>query len=115
MPHVRTGRLKAYGISMIRQSALAPGIEPFASSLKLPGFDAAAWIGVMVPTGTPRAIVDRLAKAIDTAMQSADTRERINAAGLEVDYRPTGQFGAYLNDQRTRFAEIIKKNNIRID
>jgi tripartite-type tricarboxylate transporter receptor subunit TctC len=115
MPHVKTGRLKAYGISTAKPSALAPGIEPFAVSLNLPGFDAAAWIGVMVPAGTPKAIVERLSKAVDTAMQAADTRERLNAAGLEVDYRPTSEFGGYLKDQRSRFAAIIKKNNIHID
>ena len=115
MPHVRTGRLKAYGISTAKPSALAPGIEPFATALNLPRFDAAAWIGVMVPAGTPRAVVDRLSKAIDAAMQAPDTREKINAAGLEVDYRPTSAFGGYLNDQRTRFADIIKKNNIQIE
>jgi tripartite-type tricarboxylate transporter receptor subunit TctC len=48
-------------------------------------------------------------------MQSADTRERINAVGLEVDYRATAVFGGYLKEQRARFADIIKKNNIRID
>jgi tripartite-type tricarboxylate transporter receptor subunit TctC len=115
MPHVKSGRLKAYGISTAKPSALAPGIEPFATALNLPGFDAAAWIGVMVPAGTPRPIVDRLSKALDTAMQNQDTRERLNAAGLEVDYRKTEEFGGYLKGQRTRFAEIIKKNNIRIE
>jgi tripartite-type tricarboxylate transporter receptor subunit TctC len=115
MPFVRSGRLKAYGISTLKASTLAPGIEPFATSLNLPGFDAAAWIGVMVPAGTPKAIVDRLSKAMDTAMQMPDTRDKLNAAGLEVDYRPTHEFGGYLADQRKRFAEIIKKNNIRID
>ena len=115
MPHVRTGRLKAYGISTAKPSALAPGVEPFATALGLSGFDAAAWIGVMVPSGTPKPVVDRLSRAVDTAMQASDTRERLNAAGLEVDYRPTSEFGGYLKDQRARFADIIRKNNIRIE
>jgi tripartite-type tricarboxylate transporter receptor subunit TctC len=115
MPHVRTGRLKAYGISTARTSALAPGIEPFATSLNLPGFDAAAWLGVMVPAGTPRPIIERLSKAVDAVMQAPDTRERINSAGLEVEYRPTSAFGSYLKDQQARFAAIIKKNNIQIE
>ena len=69
----------------------------------------------MVPSGTPKPVVDRLSRAVDTAMQAADTRERLNAAGLEVDYRPTSEFGGYLKDQRARFADIIRKNNIRIE
>ncbi|MDB5905579.1 MAG: hypothetical protein JWM26_4457 [Betaproteobacteria bacterium] len=115
MPFVRSGRLKAYGISTAKASSLAPGIEPFATALNLPGFDAAAWIGVMIPAGAPKAVIDRISKAVDTAMQTQDTRERINAVGLEVDYRATAVFGGYLKDQRARFADIIKKNNIKIE
>jgi hypothetical protein len=48
-------------------------------------------------------------------MQAQDTHERIATAGLEVNYRRTADFGPYLQEQRKRFAEIIKKNNIRID
>ncbi|MGZ8202219.1 MAG: Bug family tripartite tricarboxylate transporter substrate binding protein [Burkholderiales bacterium] len=115
MPHVKAGRLKAFGISMIRPSALAPGVEPLATAANLPGFDASAWIGVMVPRGTPMPVVERLARTLDTVMQNADTRERIATAGLEVDYRPPAEFARYLKDQQTRFADIIKKNNIRIE
>ena len=115
MPFVRSGRLKAYGISTARASALAPGIEPIATGAKLPGFDVAAWIGVMVPSGTPKSIVERLSRAIDTSMQTTDFRERLAAAGLELDYRRSEEFGRYLKDQHTRFADIIRKNNIRIE
>jgi tripartite-type tricarboxylate transporter receptor subunit TctC len=115
MPHVKSGRLKAYGISTFKGSALAPGIEPLATGANLPGFDVAAWGGVMVPASTPKPIVQRLAAAIDKAMQSPETRERIEAVGLEVDYRRTEVFGPFLQEQRARFAEIIKKNNIRIE
>ena len=115
MPHVRSGRLKAYGISTAKPSALAPGVEPLATAANLPGFDAAAWIGVMVPQGTPRSIVDKLSAAVDRAMQSTDTQERLASAGLEVDYRRTQDFGRYLGEQRVRFNDIIRKNNIRIE
>lgn len=115
LPHVKGGKLKAFGISMARPSALAPGIEPLAKVANLPGFDTSAWIGVMVPAGTSKAIVERLARTIDKAMQGEDMRERIATAGLEVDYRPPGEFARYLKEQQVRFAEIIKKNNIRIE
>ena len=115
LPFIKSNRLRAYGISTAKPSSLAPGIEPFATALNLPGFDAAAWIGVMVPAGTPKAVIERLSKAVDSAMQTNDTRERLNAAGLEVDYRPTREFGGFLMDQRKRFADIIKKNHIHLD
>jgi tripartite-type tricarboxylate transporter receptor subunit TctC len=115
MPLVRAGRLRAYGISLAKPSALAPGIEPLATSLNLPGFDVGAWIGIMVATGTPKAVVDRLSAAMATVMQAPDVRERLVGVGLEVDYAPADEFGRYLKEQQTRFAEIIKSGNIKVD
>ncbi len=115
MPHVRSGRLKAFGVSLAKGSALTPGIEPLATSANLPGFDVGAWLGVMVPAGTPKPIVDRIAAAVETAMQSPEVRERIAGIGVEVDYRRTEDFTRYLKEQQTRFAEIIKKGNIKVD
>jgi tripartite-type tricarboxylate transporter receptor subunit TctC len=115
MPHVRSGRLKAYGVSLARGSALAPGIEPLATAANLPGFDVGAWLGVMVPAGTPRPIVNRIANAVETAMQSAEVRERIAGIGVEVDYRRSEDFALYLKEQHARFVDIIRKGNIKLD
>ena len=115
MPHVKSGRLKAYGVSLARGSTLTPGIEPLATAANLPDFDVGAWLGVMVPAGTPKALVDRIATAVENAMQSADVRERIAGIGVEVDYRRSQDFARYLKEQQARFADIIKKGNIKLD
>jgi len=115
LPHIRSGRLKAYGVSLVKGTTLAPDVPPLASAADLTGFDGAAWIGVMVTAGTPKAVVDRLASAMDKVMQSPETRERLSVVGIEVDYRPAEEFGRYLAEQRSRFIEIIKRGNIKID
>ena len=114
-PHVKAGKLRAYGVMTAKPSALAPGIEPIATAADLPGFHVAGWIGVMMPSGTPKAIVDRVSGAVDKAMQSPDTGEKLAAAGLEVDYRNATAMSDYLKVLRERYADIIKKNNIRIE
>ncbi len=115
MPHVKSGRLKAYGVSLARGSILAPGVEPLATAANLPGFDVGAWLGVMVPAGTPKLIVDRISASVETAMQSPEVRERIIGISVEVDYRRTEEFTRYLKEQQARFADIIKKGNIKLD
>jgi tripartite-type tricarboxylate transporter receptor subunit TctC len=115
MPHVRVGRLRAYGISIGRVSILAPELQPLALAANIPGYDVAAWIGVMVPAGTPRQIIQRLAVEVDKAMQGTDARDRLIAAGVEVDYRRTDEFTQYLKGQKERFADVIKKGNIKIE
>ena len=115
MPHVRSGRLKALAVSLAKGSALTPGIEPMATAANLPGFDVGAWLGVMVPAGTPKPIVDRIAAAVETAMQAPEVRERIAGVGVEVDYRRTEEFTRYLKEQQARFAEIIRKGAIKVE
>ena len=115
MPLVRSGKLKAYGVSLEKGSALTPGIEPFASGANLPGFDAGAWLGLMVPAGTPKAVVDRLAEVMENQMQTSDMRQRLSNVGLEVDYRRAEDFARDLKEQRARFTDIIQKGNIKLD
>jgi len=115
MPHVKAGRLKAYGVSIDRPSALAPGIEPIAVAANLPGFNAAAWIGVMATAGTPKRIVDKLGVAAETAMKSPEVLERLASVGVEVDYQRPAVFADYLREQKKRYSEIIKRANIKIE
>ena len=115
MPHIRSGRLKAYGVSFANGSTLTPGVEPLATGAKLPGFDVGAWLGVMMPAGTPKPMVDRIAAAVEAAMQSSEVRDRINGIGVEPFYKRAEEFGPYLKDQQARFADIIKRGNIKIE
>jgi tripartite-type tricarboxylate transporter receptor subunit TctC len=115
LPHVKAGRLKTYGISLGRSTPIAPGVEPLASIADLPGFDAAAWIGVMVTAGTPKPVVARLAAAVETAMQSQEVKDRLFSVGVDLDYRRPEPFTRYLKEQQTRYKEIIKRGNIRIE
>lgn len=115
MPLVRSGRLKAYGVSLAKSTSLAPGVPTLATAADLPGFEAASWIGVMVSAGTPKPLADKLTAAVDKALQSQETRDKIMAVGVEVEYRRIDEMASYLNQQRARFTEIIKKNNIKIE
>jgi len=115
LPHIKSGRLKAYGISVAKGSTIVPDIPPLATAANLPGFDVGAWIGLMVPAGTPKPVVDRLTAAMEKIMQAPDIRERLAGLGLETDYRPPQEFARYLKEQNVRFTEIIRKGNIRIE
>jgi tripartite-type tricarboxylate transporter receptor subunit TctC len=115
MPHVRSGKLKAYGLSSIRPSALAPGIPTYASAADMPGFDFAAWIGVMVSAGTPKAMVDKITAAVDKVLQTQDARDKLGSVGLDVNYLRAEEMGRYLNKQSAQVADIIKKAQIKVE
>lgn len=115
LPHIRAGRLRAYGVTAAKGTALAPDIPPLATVANLPGFDVSGWTGVMVAAGTPKPIVAQLAQAVDKAMQMQETRDRLASVGVEVDYRPAEEFGRFLIEQKKTFTDIIKRGNIKIE
>lgn len=115
MPFIRQGRLKGYGISVSKPSPLAPGIPTIATAADMPGFDFAAWIGIMVAAGTPKHLIDRITNGVDKVLQTQDARDKIALAGLDPQYHRADQMGEYLKRQSTQVAEIIKRTGIKIE
>ena len=115
MPFVRSGKLKAYGISVLKRSPQAPNVPTYAEAADMPGFEFAAWIGIMVSAGTPKAMVDKLTAAVDKVLQTQDARDKLASVGLDVNYHRAEEMAAYLKKQSAQVADIIKKANIKID
>jgi len=115
MPFVRDGRAKAYGVSLMKGSIVTPGIPPIATAAGIPGFDLGAWIGLMVPKGTPKEIVEKLNTAMKEVMQSKDVAEIFLRIAVESDYRSTEAFGQYLKATTKIFTDVIKANNIKVE
>ena len=113
MPHVRAGRLRAYGVSLANGSSLAPGVTPLATGADIPGFNLGAWIGLMVPAATQPAIIQRLSAVMMEVMATPEMKERFAAVGVEVDARPAAAFATYLAEQRQIFSEAVRRANIR--
>lgn len=115
MPHVRSGKLKAYGISVTKPSPLAPGVPTYEAAAGMQGFNFAAWIGVMVAAGTPKPLVDKITSAVDKVLQTQDARDKLGSVGLDVNYHRAEEMAAYLKKQSAQVADIIKSANIKIE
>jgi tripartite-type tricarboxylate transporter receptor subunit TctC len=110
--HVKSGKLRALGISTASRSALMPELPTIAES-GVPGYDATSWNGLAVRSGTPRAIVGRLQQETRKAMQIPEVRERM--AGLGID--PVGgtpeEFGAWIRAERAKWIPLFKQIGIQ--
>ena len=84
-PQVKQGKLKYLAVTSAQRYPLLPEVPMVAESglPELKGFEALAWNGVLVPAGTPRAVVDRINSAINAALNDPSVRERLKSAGLE--------------------------------
>ena len=113
--HVKSGRLKTYGVSFARRATGMPDVPSLAEAANLPGYDIGAWIGYSAPAGTPREVLARLSGEIQKAMQTADLKERYLALGLEPASMAPDEMAAFLRKEQERYGSIIKAANIKLE
>ena len=82
LPHIRSGKLVAIGVTTARRAPVAPEIPTLAES-GAPGFDATTWHGLFAPAGTPREIISRLNAEVVKALGNAELIERFKANGVD--------------------------------
>ncbi|HEV7800311.1 MAG TPA: tripartite tricarboxylate transporter substrate binding protein [Burkholderiales bacterium] len=114
LPHVRSGKMRAIAVTAAHRSSLLPDMPTVAES-GVPGYDASGWFGVLVPAGTPRAIVERLNVAIAKGLATNDARVRLGALGGEVAASTPEQFGAYVRTEAAKWGKLIKTLGLKAE
>ena len=114
LPQVRGGRLRALGITSAQRLAIAPDVPTLAEA-GVPGYEATSWQGVVVPAGTPRAIVYRLQTEIARALQSPEVMERLAAEGSTAGGITPEAFAAYIKSETAKWAKVVKMSGARAD
>jgi tripartite-type tricarboxylate transporter receptor subunit TctC len=114
LPHVKSGKLKAFAISVASRSALAPDIPTMAEA-GVPGYETSIWNGLLAPAGTPRPIVNRLNQAVVQILKSPQARERYANVGAEIRYNSPDEFQAFVRSEITKWAKVIRAAGIRME
>jgi tripartite-type tricarboxylate transporter receptor subunit TctC len=73
------------------------------------------WFGIVVPAGTPEPIVERIGKALEAAIATADVREKLDLAGCEPKSAPRAQFGDIIKSDIALWAKVVKEAGITAD
>jgi tripartite-type tricarboxylate transporter receptor subunit TctC len=111
LPLVRSGQMRAIGVTTKERSALAPDIQSLAES-GLPDFDVSAWTGLFVPAGTPPAVIERLNAETRKIAGEQDYVSRIQAMGTDVSSSTPEAFGKFVNDDVSRWTAVIRNAGI---
>ena len=114
-PMVRDGKLRALAVVGVDQrAALLPQV-PTLGELGHGSLNLLGWTGVVVRSGTPRPIVDRLNVELVKALKSPDIVARYTELGLDISPQSPEQFGQFMQAEAKRWAQVIQTANIRVD
>ena len=117
MPQIAAGRMKPIAVTGATRYALLPDVPTVAESgiRELRGFEASAWNGVLVTAATPRAMIERINRAVNAALTDPQVRSRLKAAGLEPVGGTPEQFRQRITDESAKWAPVIRSSGARLD
>ena len=111
LPHLKTGRLRALGVSSAKRLPTLPDVPAIAETV--PGYEARGWNGILAPAGTPKAIVDRLNKEIVLVVHSPEFLKHLASEGAVPVGNSPSEFAAVIRNDVAKWAKVVKDAGIR--
>jgi len=112
MPHVRSGKLKALGVSSAKRMAALPDVPTIAEA-GVPGFEVNNWWGILAPAGTPAPVIERLYKELSAILDSPETRKRFELEGAEIVRMKPPEFAAFVTQETEKWTRVVKEAGIK--
>ena len=112
MPHVRSGKLRALGVTSSKRVATASDVPTVAEG-GVPGYESLQWYGLLAPTGTPKEIIARLNREAVAVLRNPEIMSRLANDGTEIVAGTPEEFGAYIRAETDKWAKVVKAAGIK--
>ena len=113
LPHIKSGKLRALGVTTARRSSQLPDVPAIGEVL--PGYDVNLWFGVSVPAGTPKEIVERVSADIARVGKMPEVKEKFATLGLEVAASTPEQTTAMIKSEIETWARVVRDAKIPVE
>ncbi|MFL4970783.1 MAG: Bug family tripartite tricarboxylate transporter substrate binding protein [Xanthobacteraceae bacterium] len=110
--HVEKGQLKAIAVTQLKRAGIAPDVPTMAEA-GLPDYDIGLWFGLLAPAGTPRDVIDKLARVTNEAIKSADVRTALRTAGLDPLGSTPDEFARYIVSEVQKGAAVVQAAGLK--
>jgi tripartite-type tricarboxylate transporter receptor subunit TctC len=114
LPNMKTGRIRALAVPMKERAAIFPELPTIAES-GLPGFEANNWDGLLVPAGTPSAIVAKISRDAGRALNLPEVKELLSGVGALPTPGTPDAFASYLKSEIEKWGDVIRRAGIRAE
>jgi tripartite-type tricarboxylate transporter receptor subunit TctC len=114
LQHAKTNKLRALAVGSPQRSPALPD-TPTVAELGYPGFEAALWLGILAPTGTPKPIIERLNKELVAITATPDFKAAMDRNGADAISNSPEQFASLIKIEVGKYGSITKKLGIKLD
>jgi tripartite-type tricarboxylate transporter receptor subunit TctC len=114
LPQIRAGKLRAIAVASKSRSPLLPDV-PTVDESGLKGYSAHSWLGIFVPAGTPKPIVERLQRDLSAAINEPKARARLMEAGFDPKSSTSEAFAKLVRDEMEKWRPIVKMSGATPD
>lgn len=112
IPPIKAGQVRALAVTSWKRSSQLPDVATMAEA-GLPGYDITTWFGLLAPAGTPRAIVERLNRAIGQAVTEPELRSFLRSQGVEASPSTPEEFSGQITKEIRKFTDIVRTAGIQ--
>ncbi len=112
IPLVRSGKLRALGVTTATRAPVLPDIPTIAEA-GVPGYEAVQWAGLLAPAGTPREIIARLHKEVIAILRTPEVKERLARDAIEVVGSSPEEFAAFVKAEVVKWTKVVKAAGIQ--
>ena len=112
LPHIRTGRLRALGVTSAKRTVAAPDVPTIAEA-GVPGYQSEAWYALVAPAGTPRDTLTLIHREVVAVLGMQTIKSRLQNEGLETVASSPDELSAFLRSEQAKWAKVIKAANIQ--
>ena len=114
LPHLRSGKFRAIGVTSGKRTLAAPDIPTIAES-GLPDYEINSWYGIVAPAHIPRSVLDKLSDALISIIRAQDVHERLVREGADPVASTPAEFAAHLRAERAKWAKLVKAAQLKIE
>lgn len=113
IPQVKSGKLTGIAVTGLRRAQAVPNVPAIAETL--PGYDVTSWYGLLVPGGTPSALIQKLNIEFNRVLEMAEVRDRLSAQGVEVQGSTPAALTEMMRVDAARWAKLVKDAGIVLE
>jgi tripartite-type tricarboxylate transporter receptor subunit TctC len=113
-PHIRNGKLKGIAVSAKARLPSEPNVQTFIEA-GFPQYEATNWIGFVVPTGTPKFIIEKLQREVSEILELPDVQKQLENRGAIAEKLTGAEFGRFIDSELAKWGKVVKDANVKAE